>query len=184
MTTITAVKKNNTISICSDSLTLFGCCKESEKYVINNSKIIKNGERYIGYTGHPSIEEIILGQSYSPNHCDFVLQLHKSLNESYFLKSGDAHQSSFQPIPIELLTISPQGIFEVDFQRSLREYKYFSAIGSGEEYAIGAMRALYNTHLSSEQLAIIGVKAAAKFDRKTELPYFSQSICINNATCK
>lgn len=176
MTTITAVKKNNTLSICSDSLTLFGHCKETEKHVISNSKVIKQDDSYIGCTGHPSLEEIILNQSPTPNLTHFISQLHQSLNKSYFLNHKTNHQSSFKPIPIELLTISPQGIFEVDYQGSIREYKYFSAIGSGEEYALGAIRALYNTTLNSEQIAIIGVEAAAKFDRKTELPTFSQTL--------
>lgn len=176
MTTITAVKKNNTLSICSDSLTLFGTCKEAEAYVINDTKIIQHGTAYIGFSGHPSLVDIFLNERPKNTLTEFLYTLHQTLKKHYFLLNLQNTSHSFQTIPFDLLCISPDGIIEMDYQRSVRKYTRFTAIGTGEEYALGSMQALYNTSLTSKSIANKGVEIAAKFDRKTALPAFSCSI--------
>jgi len=157
-------------------MTLFGTCKEAEAYVINDTKIIQHGTAYIGFSGHPSLVDIFLNERPRNNLTEFLYMLHEALKEHYFLLNPQNTCHSFQTIPFELLCISPDGIIEMDYQRSVREYTRFTAIGTGEEYALGSMQALYNTSLTSKNIANKGVEIAAKFDRKTALPTFSCSI--------
>ena len=56
------------------------------------------------------------------------------------------------------------------------EYKRFTALGSGDEFALGAMTAVYDDDTkSAENIARIGVEVAAEFDDSTGLPleYYS-----------
>ena len=50
------------------------------------------------------------------------------------------------------------------------EYQRFWAIGSGAEYALGAMFALYDELDDAEQIALRAVKAGAEFNSGTALP--------------
>ena len=54
--------------------------------------------------------------------------------------------------------------------REVFEFKRFWAAGSGREYALGAMNALYEQLDSTEAIARIGVEAGATFDKNSSLP--------------
>lgn len=188
MTTICAVKKGKRLCIASDTLTLFGSRKEvSGKHVHRDGKIIQLGSNYIGASGHHSWG-LILDHYFSEKKtslewktADQIFEifntLHQHLKDHYF------HNFSFSRyIPLEcsnfgLLIINSYGIFEVDYVRVVRQHRHFFAIGTGEEYALGAIKSVYNLIDDPEEIAKIGVKAAAQFDRKTDLPL--QTHCID-----
>ena len=52
----------------------------------------------------------------------------------------------------------------------MSEYTKFWAIGSGSEFALGAMHALYNRLDSAEDIARAGVEAGAEFNNASALP--------------
>ena len=54
--------------------------------------------------------------------------------------------------------------------REVSEYAKFWAIGSGSEFALGAMHALYNRLDSAEEIAKAGVEAGSEFDSSSALP--------------
>lgn len=43
-----------------------------------------------------------------------------------------------------LLIVNSHGIFEADHLGVVRQHKHFFAIGTGEEYALGAIKAVYD----------------------------------------
>jgi ATP-dependent protease HslVU (ClpYQ) peptidase subunit len=55
--------------------------------------------------------------------------------------------------------------------RDVTAYKRFAAFGSGCDFAIGAMRAVYDDETkSAEDIARIGIAVAAEFDDGSGLP--------------
>lgn len=187
MTTIAAVKKGKRLCIAADTLTLFGSRKEvAGKHVYRDGKIIQIGSNYIGTSGHASWG-LVLNHYFSKKKAPLEWQtaeqifeifntLHKHLKEYYFL---DPSPSSYAPLECSdfgILIINSHGIFEIDYTRVVRQYLYFSAIGIGEEYALGAIKAVYDMLEDPEEIAKIGVEAGAKFDRKTELPLITHCI--------
>ncbi|MBT4076738.1 MAG: MFS transporter, partial [Gammaproteobacteria bacterium] len=60
------------------------------------------------------------------------------------------------------------------------EYTQYWAIGSGAEYALGAMFTVYDQLDSAEQIALAGVKAGAKFDNASDLPLTSFTLQLTH----
>ena len=54
--------------------------------------------------------------------------------------------------------------------REVFEYTQFWAVGSGREFALGAMHALYPRLQTAEAVATAGVEAGALFDKNSALP--------------
>jgi ATP-dependent protease HslVU (ClpYQ) peptidase subunit len=78
---------------------------------------------------------------------------------------------------MDILVANSYGIFGVESRRAVQEYSKFSACGSGDEYALGAMYAAYNLpDKTAEDIARLGIEAAAQFDKGTGLPITSYSI--------
>ena len=68
------------------------------------------------------------------------------------------------------LVANAHGIFGVYSMREVFEYTRFWAVGSGREFAIGAMYALYPKLRTAEAIAKAGIDAGATFDRNSGLP--------------
>jgi ATP-dependent HslUV protease, peptidase subunit HslV len=63
----------------------------------------------------------------------------------------------------------------------VQEYSRFYASGSGTEYALGAMFAIYDDEdKTAEDIAKIGVEAGAEFDDGTSLPMNCYTIKLRN----
>ncbi len=54
--------------------------------------------------------------------------------------------------------------------REVFEYTRFWAVGSGREFALGAMIAQYQRLRSAAAIATSGIEAGAMFDRNSALP--------------
>ncbi len=185
MSTIVVVKKNGNAVIAADTLTTCGNTKESAEYVVNHEKIIKYKENYIGISGSATLQiavqdflskskqNIILGNT--KDIFRFGLALHKSLKDEYFLLADD--EEDFETFRGDLLIINPNGIFGLSSYRYVQEYSKFYANGSGLEYSLGAMFAVYNDDKNSaEDIADIGVKAGVEFDDGSAVPIHSYTL--------
>lgn len=176
MTTIVAVKKQKQCYLAADNLTIFGARKEvSGQHVYDSGKIIQVGPNQIGIAGHPSWALILMRYFADKKVKEWksraeifgaFCSLHKTLEEDYFFRSQDR---PFKSSRLELLIVNSVGIFEVEHSRVVRAYSKFSAIGTGEEYALGALHSLYDILENPEHIATLAIHAAAKFDRKTHL---------------
>lgn len=181
MSTITVVRKNNEIAIAADTLAKWGSEKNSAKYVVNNSKILKVGENYIAITGPSSGHHILthyFNKQKGPIHLRNIdeiysqwLNLHSAFKEHYHLDVKDDSETAFEASGLDILIANPHGIFAVGSHRDVQEFKYFYSYGAGNEYALGAMYVAYdNTALNAEDVARLGVEAAAEFDDSTGQP--------------
>jgi ATP-dependent HslUV protease, peptidase subunit HslV len=186
MTTICAVKKGKRLCIASDSLALFGSRKEIDGKHVYDGKIIQIGQNFVGASGHPSWG-LILKHYFSQKANKFELKsadqifdiindFHQQLKTTYFLHLSYSRYEPLESSNFVFLIINSYGIFEADYLRTVRQHRHFFAIGNGAEYALGAIKAVYNLIDDAEKIAKIGIEAAAQFDRKTALPLCSHCI--------
>lgn len=186
MSTIVVVKKAGKVCIAADSLTSFGDLRLGADYDADHDKILKHGSSYLGIVGsaaHQLVMESIL--KHEDVNVDFSSKLaifetfrslHPVLKDKYFLIAKDEDDDPYESTQIDALIASPHGIFGVHSLREVCEYKKFWAIGSGSEYALGAMHAVYELLDSAEEIAAAGVRAGAEFNNASALPMSSYSV--------
>ncbi|MEN3296227.1 MAG: hypothetical protein V7642_5480, partial [Burkholderiales bacterium] len=66
---------------------------------------------------------------------------------------------------------NPYGIFGVYSYREVFSFERFWGIGSGRNFALGAMYAAYDHVKSAREIAEIGVQAGAEFDKSSSGPF-------------
>ena len=180
MSTIVVVSKNGKACIAADSLTTFGDLRMGSSYDCAYDKLqtYENGHfGIVGSAAHALVMESVLSDD--KIEIDFESRLgifetfralHPVLKEQYFLNSKDEEDDPYEATHIDALICNPQGIFGVYSLREVSEYSKFWAIGSGSEFALGAMHALYDRLDSAEDIAKAGVEAGAEFNNASALP--------------
>jgi ATP-dependent HslUV protease, peptidase subunit HslV len=186
MSTLVVVKKNRQVCIAADTLTTFGSRWQRAAYVANPDKIQKIGEAYIGIVGSAAhehvIESIFSKTKKIPNFqnrleiFEFFRKLHPRLKNKYFLNPTDDDDDPYESSQMDLFIANPYGIFGVFSLREIDEYQKFWAIGSGSDYALGAMYATYEQCEDAEQIARIGVEAGVEFDDASDAPITTYTI--------
>jgi len=192
MSSITVVKKNGYAAIAADTLTKWGYSKEPAEYIVNHEKIFKTGANYLGVAGSVT-SELALKTIFSKLRSDAKLnsvadifttwnKVHRALKDEYFLNGQENDDKAYETSRMDVLIANPYGIFGVGPYRSVQEFTRFYAYGSGNEYAQGAMYAIYNDMTkSAEDIARFGVQAAAEFDEDTGLPITSYAIKLRRS---
>lgn len=190
MSTIVVVKKGDQVCIAADSLTSFGDLRFSSDYDADHDKIIKKQDAHIGIVGsaaHQMVMESILADKkvkadFSSKLAIFETfrSLHPILKEKYFLNAKDEDDDPYESTQIDALIASKYGIFGVHSLREISEYTRFWSIGSGSEYALGAMYAVYEKLESAEEIAAMGVMAGAEFNTSSSMPMSSYVIELEN----
>ena len=187
MSTIVAVLKNNTACIAADSLTSFGDTRQAAEFVTDYDKILAFGEQcYIGIVG--SAAHHLVMQNLFEKHRDKInfddrfkifesmRQIHPILKDEYFLNSKDDDDDSYESSRVDALIVNPSGIFGLYSLREVDQYSRFWAVGSGAEFALGAMKVAYELFDNAEDVARAGVEAGACFDNSSALPMTSYSL--------
>ena len=186
MSTVTAVRKNGYVSVAADTLTTFGTTKLRHNYK-NDSKLIKWGENVIGFTGRISIKMILLDliedNAEAPDFSSarkiykYFNKLHAELKEKYFLRPNDDVDDPVEASHLSIVIANKHGIFGVYSLREVYDYQRFWAFGSGGEYALGALHALYELDdVDARQVAEAGIRAGIEFDDGTDAPVESVMI--------
>lgn len=188
MTTIAVVRKGGYAAIAADTLTKYGYTKESADYVVNPEKIVKVGSSYIGLSGtvvlHQALELYFARAGAKRARLNSVLEifavwndLHRVLKDEFYLNAHADDDDSVEPSHLAALIANPHGIFGVSSNRSVQEFSKYYAYGSGDDYAQGAMYAVYEDEgRTAEEVARLGVEAAAEFDDTTGLPVTSYAV--------
>jgi ATP-dependent HslUV protease subunit HslV len=191
MSTVVVAKKAGKVCIAADSLTSFGDLKLSSFYDAAHDKIFRHEENYLGIVGsaaHQLVMESLFASKKVVEgkiNIDFSSRLaifetfralHPVLKGKYFLNAKDEDDDPYESTQIDALIANPFGIFGVHSLREVTEYKKFWAIGSGSEYALGAMFAVYDKATSAEEIAHAGVAAGAEFNNATSMPLSSYVI--------
>lgn len=195
MSTIVVVKKAGKVCIAADSMTSFGDLSMGATYEKVYDKIQKYKDSFFGIVGsaaHALVMESALKESaLKENEIEVDLStrenifesfraLHPVLKDKYFLNSKDEDEDPYEATHIDALIANQNGIFGVYSLREVSEFNKFWAIGSGSEYALGAMFAVYDQLDSAEEIARIGVTAGAEFNSATALPLTSYCLELTN----
>jgi ATP-dependent protease HslVU (ClpYQ) peptidase subunit len=179
MTTLVVVRKGDSVAIAADSLTTFGDTRLAAEHDRTYDKIVRRGETYIGLCGsaaHQLVFESLLAKNgdldFSNKAAIFETfrRLHPILKEQHFLNPREEEDDPYESTQITALIANAHGIFGVYSMREVFEYTQFWAAGSGREFALGAMQALYSRLRTPEAVARAGVEAGAIFDKNSALP--------------
>src|SRR5437660_4816665 len=168
MTTLVVVRKNNEVAIAADSLTTFGDTRLSAQFDCTYDKIVHHKGTYIGLCGsaaHQLVFESLLAKhedlDFSTRRAIFETfrKLHPILKEQHFLNPKEEEDDPYESTQITALIANANGIFGVYSMREVFEYNHFWAVGSGREFALGAMQAIYARTRTPEAIASAGVEA-------------------------
>ena len=179
MTTLVAVRKNDEIAIAADSLTTFGDTRLSAQFDKTPEKIVRYKGSYIGLCGsaaHQLVFESLLAKhtdldfSNKPAIFETFRKLHPILKEQHFLNPKEEEDDPYESTQVTALVANEHGIFGVYSMREVFEYTRYWAVGSGREFALGAMYANYARRKTAAAIARAGIEAGATFDKNSGLP--------------
>jgi ATP-dependent HslUV protease subunit HslV len=179
MTTVVVVRKNNEVAIAADSLTTFGDTRLTAQYDRTSDKIVQFKGTYIGLCGsaaHQLVFESLLAKhddlDFSTKRAIFETfrKLHPILKEQHFLNPKEEDDDPYESKQVTAVIAIASGIFGVYSMREVFEYTQFWAVGTGREFALGAMYSLYERLHNAEAVARAGVEAGATFDKNSGLP--------------
>src|SRR5690242_21842883 len=179
MTTIVVVRKGDRAVIAADSLTTFGTTRLAPIYDRHPQKVTAYGDSFIGVAGsaaHQLVLENVLERT--PNldfHgkaaiYDSFRKLHPVLKDEAFLNPKEEEDDPYESSQMTVMIANPSGIFAVYSMREVFEFDRFWAIGSGRDFALGAMYSVYGRAKNASAIAEAGVIAGAEFDTGTALP--------------
>ena len=179
MTTIVVVRKGASAVIAADSLTTFGTTRLAPAYDRAPHKVMQYRDSHIGVAGSAAhqlvLENILLrnpeldlagrGAIY-----ETFRKLHPLLKDEAFLNPKEEDDDPYESSQMTVMVANPSGIFAVYSMREVFEFDRFWAIGSGRDFALGAMYTVYSKVRSASAIAEAGVTAGAEFDTGTCAP--------------
>jgi ATP-dependent HslUV protease, peptidase subunit HslV len=185
MTTITVVKKNGEVAIAADSLTTFGDTRLGRHYKGEHDKILTINDSWIGICGSSAhhlvlesalarLPDIKLGSRMEVY--ETFRQLHPILKEHAYLNPKEDEDDPYESSQITALIANNSGIYGVYSLREVFEFDRFWSIGSGRNFALGAMHAAFVGGRSAAKVAEIGVAAGIEFDTASGPPIVVNSI--------
>lgn len=186
MTTIVVVKKNGYNAIAADTMATLGDIKQPADLIENHQKILRVGASYVGITGHCAHQNVM--QDYfskakqTPKFENpqsifaFFRAFHAKLKDYYYINPKEEDDDEYESSQIHCLIANPYGVFGVYSFREVESYAKFFSFGSGREFALGALEAIYDRYDSAEEIARVAVETAAKYDNRTGLPVLSYEI--------
>jgi ATP-dependent protease HslVU (ClpYQ) peptidase subunit len=179
MTTIVVVRKGDTAVIAADTLTTFGTTRLAPSYDRHPQKITKYGDSYIGVAGSAAHQLVLENLLERTANLDFrgkgaiyesFRRLHPVLKDEAFLNPKEEEDDPYESSQMTVMVANPTGIYAVYSMREVFEFDRFWAIGSGRDFALGAMYTLYPKAKSAASVAEAGVLAGAEFDTGTSTP--------------
>jgi len=179
MTTITVARKGREVAIAADSQSTFGDTRLTSTYDARFNKIFQLDDSFIGISGsaaHDLVFQSALAKlknrdlSSRSAIFDTFRKLHPKLKEDFFLKPDEDDSDPYESSQMTVLIANPAGIFAVYSMREVYEYNRFWAIGSGRDYALGAMYAAWDQLDTPAAIAQLGVEAGCEFDINTAAP--------------
>ena len=179
MTTIVVVRKGAGAVIAADSLTTFGTTRLAPAYDRSPQKIVKYRDSFIGVAGsaaHQLVLENLLERNANldfegrPAIYETFRKLHPMLKDEAFLNPKEEDDDPYESSQMTVMIANPTGIFAVYSMREVFEFDRFWSIGSGRDFALGAMYSVYGRAKNASAIAEAGVIAGAEFDTGTALP--------------
>lgn len=187
MTTIVAVRKNGIAAIAADTLTTFGNTRLVAAQDASHDKILKFGDSYIGVCGsaahHLVLDSLLAKQPETQLNSKAEIfetfrKLHPLLKEECFLNPKEDEEDPYESSQITALIANASGIYGVYSMREVFEYTQFWAIGSGHEFALGAMQHAYTCYERAEDIARAGIEAGIALDKNSAAPVTLYTIAL------
>lgn len=185
MTTIVAVRKNGYAAIAADTLTTFGNTRLHASQDVSHDKILRIGDSYVGVCGsaaHHLVLSSLLSKTSDVqlNSKETIFEtfrkLHPILKEECFLNPKEDEEDPYESSQITALIANSSGIFAIYSMREVFEYSQYWAIGSGHEFALGAMYQVYARSENAIDIARTGVETGVAFDKNSDLPITIYSV--------
>ena len=179
MTTIVVVRKGGTAVIAADSLTTFGPTRLAPAYDRHPQKVAAYRDSFIGVAGSAAHQLVLENLLARTPGLDFhgkaaiyesFRKLHPMLKDEAFLNTKEEDDDPYESSQMTVMIANPSGIFAVYSMREVFEFDRFWAIGSGRDFALGAMYTVYANEDSARKVAETGVLAGAEFDTGTAAP--------------
>ncbi len=160
--------------MAAESLSTSGVRKHAAHYVEHPEKIFWAGHSYVGSVGW-TVNQTVL-QSALDNGLplpevrserelfEFSRALHSKLKDEDFLNPGPDCGEPFESTQLTLFVMNRFGLFGLYSLRTVEQTRRFAAVGSGSDYALGAMHAAWNQGGEAEEIARLGVEAGIEFD--------------------
>lgn len=189
MTTVTVVRKGDSVAIAADTLVTFGDTRLQHGYELNE-KIFKAGDSYVGMSGttaHFPVLRKALGSLPAEElrlHSredvfETFLRLHPRLKDQFFLNTKEEDADPYESSQFTILIANASGIYAVYSYREVFQFDRFWAIGSGRSFALGAMFAGYDKHKTAKEIAELGARAGCEFDKNSSGPIKSHTLKLN-----
>lgn len=167
--------------MASDTLVTFGDTRLPQSYE-DNEKIFQVDDSFVGLAGSsahfPVMRTLLNGMSPAERKLHSredvfrtFTRIHAVLKDQYFLNTKEEDDDPYESSQITCMVANPSGIYGVYSYREVFAFERFWGIGSGRNFALGAMYAVYDTAASAEQIALTGVKAGAEFDKSSSGPF-------------
>ena len=179
MTTLSVVKKGDEVAIAADGLTTFGDTRLARSYKGEHDKILSIAGSWIGICGS-SAHHLVLLSAFSKlenirlgsrmDVYETFRRLHPILKDHAFLNTKEDDDDPYESSQITALIANSSGIYGVYSYREVFEFDRVWAAGSGRNFALGAMHALYDTPMSAARIAEAGVAAGIEFDTSSGPP--------------
>jgi ATP-dependent HslUV protease subunit HslV len=175
MSIAVAVRKGRKTVIAADTQSNFG----DRRVTIANHrapKIRRVGKTYVATSGWGIYDDILrdyLARARPPSLRTekdvfaFFMKLWKQLHERYSLVNDQAHQDDHSPfgdLDAAFLVVNKDSILHVSGNMSVSRFEQYYAIGSGADFALGALHVLYDRTADAEQLAREACATAIAFD--------------------
>ena len=190
MTIIAAAIKNGKVSISCDSQSNNGSLIIHAKYKKYYNKLIEINGSVIGVSGWTATTQILehlittKPKKFKLNTrweiFEMLLSLHGKLKDKYYIETREDSEQPVESNQLDGLIVNSNGIFEFDSYREVDQFTKFWAIGSGRDFALGAMHALYDNCKTAQEISEAGVKAASEFDDGCDLPMQTIILDMNN----
>lgn len=190
MTTVVVVRKDNLAVIAADSLSTFGDTRMGAKDDACWNKIFEAHGSHFSISGSAAHDLVLQSAFKRSKTLDFgsrmaifesFRKLHPKLKEDFFLKTEEEEDDPYESSQITALIANRSGIYGVYSLREVYEYQRFWAIGSGRDFAIGAMHAVYdNPKLDALAIAKIGIEAGCAFDVSSSLPMTHYAVSLGS----
>ncbi|MEE2907525.1 MAG: hypothetical protein VX527_06780 [Planctomycetota bacterium] len=175
MSIIVAIHRNGSITMGADTLTCFGDGEQAPAENCATRKILTMGNAFIGGTGWAVYDDIIdhwMQEKEPPalgskkEVFSFFLELWRSMRDGYPFVNDQANSKDtpFTDLDSSFLVAAHGGIFKVSSDLGVTAFNQYAAIGSGSEYALGAIEALWHRQDDDESLVREAIEAACRLD--------------------
>ena len=187
MTTIVVVRKAGSAVIAADSLTTFGTTRLAPTYDRHPHKVVAYRDSFIGVAGSAAhqlvLENLLLrNQDLDLNGKAAIYEsfrkLHPLLKDEAFLNPKEEEDDPYESSQMTMMIVNPTGIYAVYSMREVFEFDRFWAIGSGRDFALGAMYTIYGEAAGVASIARAGVLAGAEFDTGTAEPISLHEVAL------